>query len=72
MYDTYKDLVDYVLCNTENEELCNMRDKEYNKLIKDIVDDLYFDSEFNDFVDNRIKKYLLEQLSKRKEVKDNE
>ncbi len=72
MYDTYKDLVDYVLCNIENEKLYNMRDKEYNKLIKDIVDDLYFDSEFNDFVDNRIKKYLLEQLSKRKEVKDNE
>lgn len=72
MYDTYKDLVDYVLCDTENEELYNMRDKEYNKLIKDIVDDLYFDSEFNDFVDNRIKKYLLEQLNKRKEVNDND
>lgn len=72
MYDTYKDLVDYVLCDTESEELYNMRDKEYNKLVKDIVDDLYFDSEFNDFVDDRIKKYLLEQLNKRKEVNDND
>jgi len=68
MYDTYKDLVDYVLCNDiENEEMCNLSDTKYQKLINDIANDLLFDSKLNDYIDNTIEYYLKKRLKEMEE-----
>ena len=72
MEQTYRDLVDYVLCNDiENEELCNLSDMKYQKLINDIANDLLFDSKLNDYIDNTIEYYLKKRL-KEKEENNNE
>ena len=70
---TYKDLVDYALCNDiDNEKLCELNDKEYQKLIDDIAFDLLFDSTFNDYMNERIEYYMNEKFKKSEEEEDYE
>lgn len=72
MEQTYRDLVDYVLCNDiESEKLCNLNDRKYQKMIDDIAFDLLFDSKFNDYMIERVEYYMNERF-KEMEAKDNE
>ena len=67
MEQTYRDLVDYVVCDIEDEKLCDLSDTKYQKLIKDIANDLLFDSKFNNYVDSTIAYYVYKRLKEMEE-----
>ena len=67
MEQTYRDLVDYVLCDIEDERLCELSDTKYQKIIKDIANDLMFDSKFNNYVDSTIAYYVYKRLKEMEE-----
>lgn len=60
-YEIYKNLTESFL---DNDELFNLSEKQYDKILRRITEDMLEDSELNDQIYNHIKEYINKELDR--------